>query len=95
MVTAMFDNREQIVEWYIDTCRNQGVTDQGVPWFDDLYLDVVVLKNGEIFLVDEDELEEALQRGHISTQEAELANRTAADVLHQIDAHVFPILKCH
>ncbi|TKH41673.1 DUF402 domain-containing protein [Paenibacillus terrae] len=93
VVTAMFDNREQIVEWYIDTCRNQGVTDQGVPWFDDLYLDVVVLKNGEIFLVDEDELEDALQRGHISTQEAELANRTAAEVLRRINTHIFPYFK--
>lgn len=49
VVTAMFDDKERIVEWYIDTCRSQGITDQGVPWFDDLYLDVVVLKDGKYF----------------------------------------------
>lgn len=93
VVTAMFDDKHQIVEWYIDTCRGQGVTDQGVPWFDDLYLDVVVLSNGEIFLVDEDELEEALEKGHISVEDAALAERTAADLLKAIDAHVFPYFK--
>ncbi|MFB5675677.1 DUF402 domain-containing protein [Paenibacillus terreus] len=90
VVTAMFNDKQQIVEWYIDTCRSQGVTDQGVPWFDDLYLDIVVLSNGEVFLVDEDELQEALQKGHITAGEAQLANKTAAELLQQIDAHKFP-----
>jgi predicted RNA-binding protein associated with RNAse of E/G family len=86
----MFDDQERIVEWYIDTCRSQGITDQGVPWFDDLYLDVVVLKDGEVFLLDEDELEDALSRKHITTGDYDLANRTAKELLHAIDAHVFP-----
>jgi len=90
VVTAMFDNQERIVEWYIDTCRSQGITDQGVPWFDDLYLDVVVLKDGEIFLLDEDELEEALARKQITAADYELANRTAKELLRAIDAHMFP-----
>ncbi|MFM9280230.1 DUF402 domain-containing protein [Paenibacillus jiagnxiensis] len=90
VVTAMFNDKQQIVEWYIDTCRSQGVTDQGVPWFDDLYLDIVVLGNGEVFLVDEDELQEALQKGHITAGEAQLANKTAAELLRLIDAHKFP-----
>ena len=52
-----------MVHRYLQETR---VTDQGVPWFDDLYLDVVVVKNGEVFLLDEDELEDALGRNDIT-----------------------------
>lgn len=90
VVTAMFDDKGEIVEWYIDVCKNQGITDQGVPWFDDLYLDIVVLKNGEVFLMDEDELDEALTRGHISVKDYDMAMKTAQEVLRSIETHQFP-----
>jgi hypothetical protein len=86
----MFNERQEIIQWYIDTCKIQGVTDQGVPWFDDLYLDVVVLSNGEVFLLDEDELDDALRRSDITTEEYNLATLTAKHLLHEIDAHQFP-----
>lgn len=90
IVTAMFDEHQEIIQWYIDTCKTQGVTEQGVPWFDDLYLDIVVLRNGEVFLLDEDELEEALTRGVITQDDYMLATTTAREVLHDIKAHKFP-----
>ncbi|WP_019638591.1 DUF402 domain-containing protein [Paenibacillus fonticola] len=90
VVTAMFDDRGDIVEWYIDICKNQGITDQGVPWFDDLYLDIVVLDNGEVFLMDQDELDEALTRGHISVKDYDMAMETAREVLHAIHHRKFP-----
>ncbi|RCX23504.1 hypothetical protein DFP94_1011103 [Fontibacillus phaseoli] len=90
VVTAMFDDQGDIVEWYIDVCKTQGVTDQGVPWFDDLYLDIVVLKNGEVFLLDEDELDDALSRGLITVRDYDMATETAREVLHCIREHQFP-----
>ncbi|WP_223066272.1 DUF402 domain-containing protein [Paenibacillus caui] len=90
IVTAMFDDRNEVIEWYIDVCKNQGVTDQGVPWFDDLYLDIVVLRNGEVFLLDQDELDDALSRRLISLKDYELATHTARELLQMIDAHAFP-----
>lgn len=41
-------------------------------------------------MLDEDELEDALSRKHITTGDYDLANRTAKELLHAIDAHVFP-----
>lgn len=70
--------------------QNAGVTEQGVPWFDDLYLDVVVLRNGEVFLLDEDELDDALTRGDITREDYQLAISTAKNVMKAIDAHQFP-----
>lgn len=90
VVTAMFDDKGEIVEWYIDVCKNQGITDQGVPWFDDLYLDIVVLKNGEVFLMDEDELDEALTKGDITVKDYDMAMETALEVLDAINRHQFP-----
>ncbi|MBP1999691.1 putative RNA-binding protein associated with RNAse of E/G family [Paenibacillus shirakamiensis] len=90
IVTAMFDDKKEIIEWYIDVCKNQGITDQGVPWFDDLYLDIVVLRNGEVFLLDQDELDDALHQRLITARDYEMASATTRDVLHAIDAHTFP-----
>lgn len=90
IVTAMFDEREEIIQWYIDTCKIQGVTDQGVPWFDDLYLDVVVLRNGEVFLLDEDELDDAIHRHDITQKDYQLAVSTAKRLLYDIDNQSFP-----
>ena len=64
-VTTMFDADGNLVQWYIDICLENGV-ENGVPWVDDLYLDVVVLPSGEIIQLDEDELEDALKTGIIS-----------------------------
>ncbi|CAM3661181.1 MULTISPECIES: DUF402 domain-containing protein [Saccharibacillus] len=93
IVTTMFNEKREVVEWYIDICKSQGVTDQGVPWFDDLYLDIVVLGDGTVFLLDEDELDDALRRGVITEADYALATRTAHGLLRMIDAHAFPYFR--
>ncbi|EXX89829.1 hypothetical protein BG53_13925 [Paenibacillus darwinianus] len=84
VVTTMFDDKGKVVQWYIDICKTQGLTDQKVPWFDDLYLDIVVLPSGEVFLLDEDELEDALRSGDVSAKDAEMARKTAGRLLSLI-----------
>ncbi|OPA74803.1 hypothetical protein BVG16_23345 [Paenibacillus selenitireducens] len=90
IVTAMFDDKHRIVQWYIDICKSQGVTEQGVPWFDDLFLDIVVLPSGAVYLMDEDELDDALLDGDITQEDYELATDTARHLLRMITAHLFP-----
>jgi len=84
VVTTMFDNRGKVVQWYIDICKTQGLTEQRVPWFDDLYLDVVVLPSGEIYLMDEDELQEAYIAGDVTSRDVILAKKTAGRLLSLI-----------
>ncbi|MNW66645.1 hypothetical protein D3C74_451360 [compost metagenome] len=50
----------------------------------------MVLGNGEVFLLDEDELEEALEREDITDSDYNLAWATAKSILRSIDAHAFP-----
>lgn len=72
-LTAMFDRDNRIVQWYIDICRDQGVDDRGVPWLDDLYLDLAIVPPREVHLLDVDELADALLHGIVSRSECDLA----------------------
>jgi hypothetical protein len=94
ILTTMYNHKGQVVQWYIDICKKQGVTDRGVPWFDDLYLDVVILPSGELYLLDEDELEEALRKGHISREDYELAWREAKRIISLYRAGKLDLLAC-
>ena len=91
-ITSMFDASGNVVQWYIDICKQQGLTEMGVPWFDDLYLDIIVLPSGEIEVFDADELDDALQAKVISPADHNFAwqevNRLVAMLPHN-----FPLLQ--
>ena len=69
IVTTMFAPDGQILQWFIDLCLSHGTTTEGIPWWDDLYLDVAILPSGQIFVLDADELDEALDKGIISAKD--------------------------
>ncbi|PFA69156.1 hypothetical protein CN378_04570 [Bacillus sp. AFS015802] len=90
-VTTMFDANGEIVQWYIDICLENGVED-GVPWMDDLYLDIVVLPSGEIFVLDEDELEQAYESGTISKKKYDIAHNEVKEIMRQLDNDEFRLM---
>ncbi len=71
-LSAFYDENSEIIEWYFDIAKKIG-KENGVPYEDDLYLDVVVRPDGKIILLDEKELEEALKRFEITKEEYEMA----------------------
>jgi uncharacterized protein len=73
VVTLMLDSSSAIVQWYIDIVLEHGLDERGVPYFDDLYLDVVVGPDGQFEIKDADELEAALNAGVISQAQFDLA----------------------
>ncbi len=73
-MTAMYDDTGNIIEWYFDITKANCIDNQGNPYQDDLYLDVVLLPNGIINKLDEDELKEALENGEITKQEFNMAH---------------------
>ncbi|MGE7938582.1 DUF402 domain-containing protein [Bacillus paramycoides] len=72
-ITAMLDDQKKLVQYYIDVTKLYKIDERGLPYFDDLYLDIVLLPNGEIYVLDEDELEDAYSMGDITKEEYELA----------------------
>jgi predicted RNA-binding protein associated with RNAse of E/G family len=92
-MTTMFDAQGQVVQWYIDISRQNGLDVRGIPWWDDLYLDLVVLTGGEVILYDEADLAEALQSRAITQADYDLAWTEARRLMSIIAAGGFQLLK--
>lgn len=80
-LTTMYNAKKEIVLWYFDITKQNGTDEKGIPYFDDLYLDVIVLPSSEVLLLDEDELETALQKEDISESDYAMAYREAKTVM--------------
>lgn len=78
-ITIMLDENLKTKEWYFDMSKQNGIED-GVPYEDDLYLDVVIIPNGKVNILDENELESAYKNNEISEEEFKLAYK-AKDVV--------------
>jgi len=83
-VTTTFDRNGEVVQWYFDIIKSQGLTDEGIPFIDDLYLDLVFLPDGAMYALDEDELEEALKANEITKQEYDTAKVTLIELIESI-----------
>lgn len=90
-VLTMMDDQLKVIQWYYDIIKPYQLTEEGVPYYDDMYLDVVVLGNGEIYTFDEDELDQALLDGVITHTEHERATQASNNLLDEIKAsnHAF------
>lgn len=60
-VTVMINSRYEVVQWYFDMIATLELTDEGVPFVQDMYLDYIYLPSGRLIVKDEDELREALR----------------------------------
>lgn len=97
-ITAMMNENDDILLWYIDMIAEQGIDADSIPYFDDLYLDLVIYPNGMIILDDIDELEEALAKKDITEEQFNLAintsNKLKNGLLSNIDTFLDFTLKC-
>lgn len=82
-LTAIYDENNEIIEWYFDIAREIGKYGN-VPFEDDLYLDVVVTSEGKIILLDEDELKGALDRMEITNREYKEAYKEANQLIDRL-----------
>jgi predicted RNA-binding protein associated with RNAse of E/G family len=92
ILLAAFDESGEVVQWYIDIIERMGLDEQGVPWYDDLYLDIVVAPNGETLLLDVDELDEALRQGKVNTGQYNFAWKQANALLDALETDLFRLL---
>ena len=80
-----FNEKKERIEYYFDVTLQNGLDEKSnIPYYDDLYLDVTINRNGEVKVLDEDELLEALNRKEISEDEYNLANKTKESLLESI-----------
>ena len=84
-LTSIFNPNFQLIQCYFDICKSYRVSASGMPYFEDLYLDIVLLPTGEIVLLDEDELIEALAKQVITQQEYDLAYSEAKKLIVELE----------
>lgn len=71
--SAMYNNDCKLLQWYFDILRKECKYDEEIPYGEDMYLDIVVLPNGKSYILDENELKDALDRKIITEKEFENA----------------------
>ena len=89
-LTAMYDDQNQIIEWYFDIARKIG-KENSTPYEDDLYLDVLLIPNGEITLLDEDELQLAYDRLEISKEIYDMAYNEANQLINKLRNNTYKV----
>ena len=88
--TEIFDFRfvhekKERVKYYFDIAFKNGLDEESnIPYYDDLYLDITIDKEGKINILDEDELLDALNKKEITKKEFDLANKTKDLLLDSI-----------
>ncbi len=91
-LTIMYDNNKELIEWYFDISKEIGL-EKGIPYEDDLYLDMVITPKGEEKVIDEDELLNALQEKIIIKEDYDLAYQTLKELeekyLHNLEELIY------
>ena len=82
-LTVMIDPNGNIVQYYYDI-TDRNILDGENSRFYDLYLDVVVLPDGNATILDTDELDAALKDGIITNTQYEAATATAKHLLQDV-----------
>ena len=86
-LTVQLDPEDRPVQFYIDINHSNAVSEDGIPYGLDLYLDVVALPEGwqvrAAEIIDADELEEAVKQGLVTAELADFA-WTEAQKVHAL-----------
>lgn len=85
-LTVMMDENGEIIQCYFDIVFKNELNEDGIPGFDDLFLDVVFTKDDSI-LLDEEDLSAALLSGLIDADTADEAYFAAKKILEEVEGH--------
>ncbi|TMV50304.1 DUF402 domain-containing protein [Paenibacillus mesophilus] len=92
IVTAMYDDGDRLVQWVISICKCQGVLHNNIPWYDDLYLNIVILPGGQLYVTGQDRLDDAVRRDELGEEDVQLAWNTANLVMDEYRKGSFDML---
>ena len=81
-ITAMYNESKELIQIYIDITFENKIDEN--PSYLDLFLDIVLMPNGNIFLLDKEELENAFYQNDITKKEYDLANEEAKKILEEL-----------
>lgn len=85
-ITAMYDENRQFIQYYIDVTRKNHVKDESDPFYEDLFLDLIILDD-RVILLDEDELKQASKEKVIDKNCYMLAYNTATELTNWLSSN--------
>ena len=77
----MYDDKNNLIEWYFDIAKELGIKN-GIPYEDDLYLDLVIKPDGTYEVLDENELKDALDKDLITKDDYDKAFLTVNKLIN-------------
>ena len=79
------DRDANVIGYYFDMSRGNGL-EENIPYYDDLYLDIIYSPNegNQIIIDDEDELLDALSAKKITKEEFDLAKDVCSTLVYEI-----------
>lgn len=82
---VFLDKNANVIGYYFDISRGNGV-EQNIPYYDDLYLDIIYcpVDNNFLTIDDKDELLEALNARKITKEEFDFANKVCSNLFEEI-----------
>ena len=80
----MFDDKKQLIQYYIDITEKNEIKNNGESYFLDLFLDIVILQNVDVLLLDEEELAKAIEEKNITIEQYDLAYNTVKKIMKKI-----------
>ncbi len=95
-ISKCYDSNRQLVHWYCDIIRfhyHSPAFPSYPLYYEDLLLDVVIKNDGQIRVLDTDELADAMEQGIVSPETSCLALRRMHDLLHHIYSGEFARLQ--
>ena len=92
-ISVCINTKGDFLEWYFDIAKDSALTENGVPYIDDLYLDVILTPEGEIKMIDQEELQNVLDNQIISQDDYDLAYKVANELIAKIDGKINEIDK--
>lgn len=79
------NENKELVEYYIDIIKESGLDEEyNIPYFIDLYLDITILYNGDIHIIDENELEDAYNNSEITREEFDQVIKIKNKLINEI-----------
>lgn len=86
-LSAMYDDQGRLIQIYFDITAGNRFDDPENPTFEDMYLDIVVNSRGELYVMDQDELDEALAAGEITREAHDKAEAACRQLYTYLEEH--------
>lgn len=92
-LTIKADNKDKLIHFYFDITKENFLDEKNIPFFKDLYLDVIYDGDDRIEILDKDELEQALNEGDITIEDYNFAIKEAEYIKSILPENKYNLLK--